>query len=92
MKDKRDPNNPENCEDEIYNSTDDLDDMVIDMDENECSPEEYVELHREEVHQFMMSLGKDKKKSTIEPNDLRVTAGVIIAVVLFCTLVLWLCI
>lgn len=92
MKDKGNPNNPEICEDEFYDPTDDIDDMVTDMDENECSPEEYVELHRERVHQFMMSLGRGKNKSTIEPNDLRVTAGVIISVILFCSLVLWLCI
>ena len=91
MKNKRIPNTSENYDD-IYDSTDDLDDMVIDLDDNECSPEEYVELHRKEVHQFMMSLGTRKKKSTIEPNDSRVTAGVIISVILFCSLVLWLCI
>lgn len=92
MKNIRIPNTPENFDDDIYDPTDDLDDMVINLEDNECSPEEYVELHREEVHQFMMSLENSKKKSTIAPNDSRVTAGVIISVILFCSLVLWLCI
>ena len=92
MKYKRIPNTPENYDDDIYDPTDDLDDMVIDLDDNECSPEEYVELHREEVHQFMMNLGMNKKESTLEPNNSRITAGIIISVILFCTLIFWLCI
>lgn len=92
MKGKRYTYLAENYDDDIYDPTDDLDDMEIDMNANECSPEEYVELHREEVRQFMMSLGRGKNKSTIEPNDSRITAGIIISVILFCVLIVWLCI
>lgn len=90
-KDKKIHNMPDNHEDDIYDPTDDLDDMVIDMNENECSPEEYVEHHLEEVRQYMMNLGSTSKKSKINPNEPKVTTGIILSFVLLCTLIVWLC-
>ena len=61
--------------DDIYDATDDLDNMDIEMEDNECSPEEYVENHREEVIEYMKNIGNGTKKSKIDPNDTKVTIG-----------------
>lgn len=85
----------EDIEVEIYDPTDDMDDMDIITDDNECSPEEYVEKHKDEVREFMMNIGEDKKKSLFErikSNSPAVTSTIVVAIVLYCLIIVFLCV